>query len=205
VIGYRFFTYQETSEAAIGQLAARWPDLRFALQHRSPDWARRDGCHRGSASPDNLDTRLARVQVIDMTFPVTFQAGLLGAGPRKARLPQRHGGWRCDAGHRPGIADYTGSTPPDWAGATRSHIGKNSLRLGRGRPLIAIDGRMVVWSFIGTLNLHVAQYAPSEQVARKPRTPRRSLITVSNIVGPPHRLHSIAMSRLRLSFSTCRH
>jgi hypothetical protein len=31
------------------------------------------------------------------------------------------------------------------------------------------------------------------------------LITVSNIVGPPHRLHSIAMSRLRLSFSTCRH
>jgi hypothetical protein len=37
VIGYRFFTYQETSEAAIGQLAARWPDLRFALQHRSPD------------------------------------------------------------------------------------------------------------------------------------------------------------------------
>jgi hypothetical protein len=37
VIGYSFFTYQETPEAAIGHLAARWPDLRFALQHRPLD------------------------------------------------------------------------------------------------------------------------------------------------------------------------
>jgi hypothetical protein len=49
---------------------------------------------------------------------------------------------------------------------------------------------------IGTLSLHVAQYAPCERVSRRPRMPRRSLITVSNIVWPPHRLHSIAMSRL---------
>jgi hypothetical protein len=57
----------------------------------------------------------------------------------------------------------------------------------------------------GTLSLHVAQYPPCERVSRKPRTPRRNLITVSGIVGPLHRLHSIAMSRLRLSFSTSDH
>jgi hypothetical protein len=34
-----------------------------------------------------------------------------------------------------------------------------------------------------------------------PRTPRRSVISVSDIVGPSHRLHSIAMSRLQLAFS----
>jgi chromosome segregation ATPase len=54
---------------------------------------------------------------------------------------------------------------------------------------------------MGTLSLHVAQYAPCERVSRKPRTPRRSVITVSAIVGPPHLLQSIAMSRLRLSLS----
>ena len=42
----------------------------------------------------------------------------------------------------------------------------------------------------------------TERVSLKPKRPRRSLITVSSIVEPPQRLHSIAMSRLRLSFST---
>jgi hypothetical protein len=41
----------------------------------------------------------------------------------------------------------------------------------------------------------------AKQYSPKPRRLRRSLITVSSIVGLPHRLHSIAMSRLRLSFS----
>jgi hypothetical protein len=59
----------------------------------------------------------------------------------------------------------------------------------------------VTWLSIGTLSLHVAQYPPCERVSRKPKTPRRSLITVSSIVGPPHRLHSIAMFHLRFSFS----
>jgi hypothetical protein len=36
-IGYSFFTYRETPEAAIAQLAARWPALRFVLQHRKLD------------------------------------------------------------------------------------------------------------------------------------------------------------------------
>jgi hypothetical protein len=53
--------------------------------------------------------------------------------------------------------------------------------------------------------LHVAQYAPCERVSRKPRILRRSLIIVSAIVRPPHRGHSLAISRLRLSFSTRRH
>jgi hypothetical protein len=55
---------------------------------------------------------------------------------------------------------------------------------------------------IGALSLHAAQYAPRARVSRKPRTPRRSVITVSAIVGPPHWLHAIAMSRLRSPFST---
>jgi hypothetical protein len=158
---------------------------------------------------DNLYTGLARVQIVDMTLAVTFRAGFLGARPRQARLPQRRRHRRCSvryprtvAGHGPRRADCTHSTPPNRADATRNHIGKNPLRLGRGRPLIATDGRMAAWFSIGTLSLHVAQYAPCERISRKPRTPRRSLITVSDIVGPPHRLHSIAMSRLRLSFST---
>jgi hypothetical protein len=71
-----------------------------------------------------------------------------------------------------------------------------------GRPWIAIGGRMIAAFLIGTLRLHVAQYPPGERVSRKLKTLRRSLITVSGIVGPPHRLHSIAMSRLRLSFSS---
>jgi hypothetical protein len=37
VIGYSFFTHRETPDAAIGQLAVRWPTLRFALQHRPLD------------------------------------------------------------------------------------------------------------------------------------------------------------------------
>ena len=45
------------------------------------------------------------------------------------------------------------------------------------------------------------EYAPCDPVSRKPRTPRRSIITVSGVVGPPHRLHSIAISRLRLSLT----
>jgi hypothetical protein len=88
---------------------------------------------------------------------------------------------------------------------TRNYIGKNPLRLGRGRLLIVIGGRMVVWFSIGTLSLHVGQYPPCERVSRKLRRPRRSLMTVSSIVAPPHRLHSIAMSRLRLLFSIRRH
>jgi hypothetical protein len=106
------------------------------------------------------------------------------------------------AGHRPRAADYTHSTPPDRAGATCTHIGKNPLKLGRRRPPNAIDGPIVGQFSIGTLSLHVAQYAPCKRVSRKPRMPRRSLITVSSIVGPPHRSHSIAIFRLRLSFST---
>ena len=37
VIGYSFFTHRETPQAAIDQLAARWPALRFVLQHRTLD------------------------------------------------------------------------------------------------------------------------------------------------------------------------
>jgi hypothetical protein len=37
VIGYSFFTHCETPDAAINQLAARWPTLRFVLQHRALD------------------------------------------------------------------------------------------------------------------------------------------------------------------------
>ena len=83
-------------------------------------------------------------------------------------------------------------------------MGKNPLTLWPGRPWIAIGGRMMAAFSIGTLRLHVAQYPPCELVSWKPKTPRRSLITVSSIVGPPHRRHSIAMSRLRLSFSSRR-
>jgi hypothetical protein len=113
----------------------------------------------------------------------------------------------CDAGLRSAssrtpVLVYTHLTPPDRAGSTRNHSGKNPLKLRRGRPLVAAAGRMPAWISIGTLSWHAAQYAPCERVSRRPRTPRRSLITVSAIVGPPHRVHSIAMSRLRLSFST---
>jgi hypothetical protein len=93
-------------------------------------------------------------------------------------------------------------TPPDRVGARRNHIGKNPLRLWRGRLLIAIDGRMAAGFSMGALSLHAAQYAPRERVSPQPSTPRRSVITVSTIVGPPHRLHAIAMSRLRSPFST---
>ncbi len=37
VIGYGFFTLRETPQAAIDQLAARWPALRFVLQRRTLD------------------------------------------------------------------------------------------------------------------------------------------------------------------------
>jgi hypothetical protein len=37
VVGYSFFTHRETPQAAIDQLAARWPALRFVLQHRTLD------------------------------------------------------------------------------------------------------------------------------------------------------------------------
>lgn len=37
VIGYSFFTHRETPDAAIAQLTARWPALRFVLQHRTLD------------------------------------------------------------------------------------------------------------------------------------------------------------------------
>jgi hypothetical protein len=37
VIGYSFFTHRETPQAAIDQLAARWPTLRFVLQRRTLD------------------------------------------------------------------------------------------------------------------------------------------------------------------------
>ena len=37
VIGYSFFTHRETPQTAIDQLAARWPALRFVLQHRTLD------------------------------------------------------------------------------------------------------------------------------------------------------------------------
>jgi hypothetical protein len=151
---------------------------------------------------DNLDTGLARVQVVDMTLAVTFRAGFLGARPRQARLPQSDGRRRGIDGQWPGIVDYTHWEPPGRAEAARNHTGKNPLRLWRGRPLIAIDRPMVGWFSIGTLSLHVGQYVPCERASRKPRTPRRNLITVSSIVGPPHRSHSIAISRLRLFFST---
>jgi hypothetical protein len=125
---------------------------------------------------DNLDTGLACVQVVDMTLPVAFGAGLLGAGPRQAGLPQRHGCRRCidryrsiGTGPRPGIVHYTHLTLPVRVGARRNHTGKNPLALWRGRPLIAVAGRMAPSFSIGTLSLHVAQYAPCERVARKPR------------------------------------
>jgi hypothetical protein len=37
VIGYSFFTHRETPQAAIDQLAACWPALRFALRRRTLD------------------------------------------------------------------------------------------------------------------------------------------------------------------------
>jgi hypothetical protein len=37
VIGYGFFTHRETPQAAVDQLAARWPALRFVLQRRMLD------------------------------------------------------------------------------------------------------------------------------------------------------------------------
>ena len=37
VIGYSFFAQQETPDAAIAQLAARWVTLRFMLRHRKLD------------------------------------------------------------------------------------------------------------------------------------------------------------------------
>ena len=37
VIGYSFFTLRETPQAAIDQLPARWPALRFVLQRRTLD------------------------------------------------------------------------------------------------------------------------------------------------------------------------
>jgi hypothetical protein len=37
VTGYSFFANQETPDAAIAELATRWPTLRFVLQHRSLD------------------------------------------------------------------------------------------------------------------------------------------------------------------------
>ena len=37
VIGYSFFTPQETPNAAIAQLSPRWPALRFVLQPRPLD------------------------------------------------------------------------------------------------------------------------------------------------------------------------
>ena len=157
---------------------------------------------------DNLDTGLARVQVMDVTLAVTFRAGLLNARPRQARLLQRCHHRRCRADTPeseppgPGRADYIHWAPPDRTGVRRRHIGKNPLTLWPGRPWIAIGGRMIAAFSIGTLRLHVAQYPPCELVSWKPKTPRRSLITVSSIVGPPHRLHSIAMSSLRLSFSS---
>jgi hypothetical protein len=36
-------------------------------------------------------------------------------------------------------------------------MGKNPVRLGRGRPLVVIGGRMVAWFSIGTLSLHIGQ------------------------------------------------
>lgn len=57
---------------------------------------------------------------------------------------------------------------------------------------------MARWFSMGEHSLHVAQYAPCERASRMPRTPCRNLITVSGIVGPPQRLHSIAIFRLRL-------
>ena len=69
------------------------------------------------------------------------------------------------------------------------------MRPERSRPLLTADCRTVAWFSIETLSLHVGQYLPCERVSRKPRTLRRSLIVVSDIVGSPHRSHSIAMSR----------
>jgi hypothetical protein len=106
------------------------------------------------------------------------------------------------AGHGPKGARYIHSEQPDRPNARRNHIGKNPLTLGRDRLLIATGRRMPAAFSFDPLNLHVAQYARCERVSRKPKRPRRSLITVSSIVEPPHRLHSIAMSLLRLSFST---
>jgi hypothetical protein len=47
------------------------------------------------------------------------------------------------------------------------------------------------WFVTGIPILQVAQYAPWNRVSRKPMNRRRSFITVSAIMRPPHRLHSI--------------
>jgi hypothetical protein len=84
-------------------------------------------------------------------------------------------------------------------------VGKNLPKLSRGQPRIVVAGGMADWRSIGTLSLHVAQYAPCQRVARKPRMPRRSLITVSGIVGLPHRVHSIAISLPSIVCQPSRH
>ena len=61
------------------------------------------------------------------------------------------------------------------------------------RAKIGAGGLMACcWLSSGTPILHVAQYAPRDRVSWKPRSPCRSVITVSGIIEPPHCMHSIA-------------
>jgi hypothetical protein len=76
-------------------------------------------------------------------------------------------------------------------GACR-HADKSALTLSRERAMIDAGCRMAGWWLsIGTPIWHEGQYAPRDRVSRKPRTLRCSLITVSDIIEPPHCLHSI--------------
>ena len=52
----------------------------------------------------------------------------------------------------------------------------------------------MVWFLFDMPRVHFERYPPYEPVLRKPKMPRRNLITVFNIVGLPHRPHSIPMS-----------
>jgi len=80
------------------------------------------------------------------------------------------------------------------------HVGKSALMLSREYAMIEA-GRWAAgwWLSIGTPILHIGQYAPRDRVSRKPTKLRRSLITVSDIIEPPHSVHSIA----RFPFVPC--
>ncbi len=84
------------SRAAPSAVASAGRLCRIAKRGAHPALTGTDGACDTLAA-DNLDTGLARVQVIDMTLAVTFRAGLLDTRPRQARLLQRSHHRRCRA------------------------------------------------------------------------------------------------------------
>jgi hypothetical protein len=82
---------------------------------------------------------------------------------------------------------------PDRRAAARRHIGRSALRLSRERAMIEAGLWVPSWWLCsGTPILQTGQYAPRDRVSRKPTKLRRSAITVSGIIEPPHCVHLIA-------------